>query len=117
MTGLVGGLVLIASAGCSGEQLVEEVVLSNPTAYTATIEVTDGADGGALSLATVPAGSEVTVQEVIDQGPTWSFRFAYAGHEEGMEISRSQLESSGWEVVVPESFATALRDKGVLPPP
>lgn len=115
--GLVGLLFLFVFAGCSGERFVDEVVLSNPTAYTVTVKVTDGAGGGALSLATVPAGSDVTVRDVLDQGPTWSFQFAYAGYGEEMLLSHSQLERSGWQVVVPESFETALRDRGVFPPP
>jgi hypothetical protein len=117
VVGLIGLLLLFTFAGCSGERFVDEVVLSNPTAYVATVEVNDGAGSGALSLATVPARSEVTVKEVIDQGPTWSFRFTYAGYEEGMRLSRSQLQRSDWHVVIPESFETALRDRGVVPPP
>lgn len=115
--GLIGLLFLFAFAGCSEERFVAEVVLSNPTAYTATVKVTDGAGGGALSLATVPPRSEVTVRDVLDQGSTWSFRFAYAGHEEGMRLSSSELESSGWQVVVPESFEATLQERGVVPPP
>jgi hypothetical protein len=117
VVGLTGLLLLFASSSCSGDPFVDEIVLSNPTAYTATVNVTDGTDGGALSLATIPAGSEVTVRDVLDQGATWSFRFAYAGHEEAVQLSRTQLERSGWQVVVPETFETVLRDRGVVPPP
>ena len=117
VVGLGGLLLLFAFASCSGERFVDEVVLTNSTAYTVTVKVTDGSGGGALRLATVPARSEVTVREVIDQGSTWSLSLTYAGHEQGMQLSRSQLERSGWQVVIPESFETALRDRGVVPPP
>jgi hypothetical protein len=117
VVGLLALLLTLVWAGCSSEAFVHEVVIDNPTDFTANVDVTGGERDGWLALGTADPHSERTVEQVLDQGSTWSFRFSYSGYEEVVELSRAELERSGWRVQVPESFATALRDRGVLPPP
>jgi hypothetical protein len=117
LVGLPALLLALVCAGCSSEAFVDEVVIDNPTDFAANVGVTGGERDGWLDLGTAESHSERTVEQVIDQGSTWIFRFSYSGYEEEVELSRDGLERSGWRVQVPESFATALRDRGVLPPP
>jgi hypothetical protein len=78
-----------------------------------------GADrDGWLGLTLVPQRTTTTVEEVVDQGETWIFRFDYVGkYEEEIEVSRRELEQNDWTIEVPPSFAQHLRDLGVPPPP
>jgi hypothetical protein len=115
--GLVALLVALVCAGCSSEAYVDRIVIDNPTAYSANVDVTGRERDGWLALSTADARSERTVEQVLDQGSTWIFRFGYSGYEEEVELSRAELERSGWRVQVPDSFGTALRDRGVPPPP
>lgn len=115
--GLSAILLALWCAACSDAAFVDEVVIDNPTAFTAEVDVNDESRSGWLDLTTVEAGSERTVREVIDQGSTWIIRFSYSDYEEEIELSRAELERSGWRVQVPDSFAGALRDRGFLPPP
>jgi hypothetical protein len=115
---LVLGICSILVAGCSQAAFVDEVTIVNDTAYSANVDVTDGARDGWLGLATVGPESSHTVREVIDQGDIWIFRFDYAGeHAEELEVSRRDLERNEWRVTVPESLEDRLREMGVPPPP
>ena len=110
-------LVAMIFAGCSSERYVERIVIDNPTDFIANVDVTGGARDGWLGIATADAHSAKTVEQVYDQGSTWIFRFSYSGHEEEIQISRAELARSDWRVQVPDSFASALRARGVPPPP
>ncbi|MEA2499384.1 MAG: hypothetical protein QOH26_1789 [Actinomycetota bacterium] len=115
--GLSALLVALLCAGCSGERFVETIVIDNPTAFNANVDVAAGESEAWMGLITAEANSETAVEQIYDQGSTWVFRFSYSGYEESIELSRAELARSGWRVTVPESFATALRERGVLPPP
>lgn len=104
-------------AACSGPPFVAEITIDNPSDYTAGVSVRGGPSDGWLLLTTVSAGGELTIEQVIDQGGHWIFRFDYLGHVEEVEVSRDDLESSGWRIVVPASFESGLRARGVPPPP
>jgi predicted secreted protein len=113
MTAVVAAVGL---ASCSDVALVDRVVIRNPTEYTARVEVR-GAERGWLALTTVSADATSTVERVIDQGPSWIFRFSYGGVEVETTHQRDDLARSGWRVEVPSEFETELRSEGVEPPP
>jgi hypothetical protein len=101
------------ATGCSDVSFIERVVIENNTVYAARVEVR-GREGGWLALTTVRQESTREVREVIDQGDLWVFRFTYAGYESfDVEISRKELEESGWSVEVPQELEEALRGQGV----
>ncbi|MDQ3646395.1 MAG: hypothetical protein M3345_05600 [Actinomycetota bacterium] len=110
-------LTALLLAACDNVNFVERVEIVNGTSYTARVDVS-GEDGGWLALATVSAGSSREVREVIDQGPTWTFRFVYAGYDPvELTIARPDLVDAGWRVEVPDELEERLRDAGVAPPP
>ena len=110
-------LVGLFLGACSNVSFVDEITFVNETDYPASVEVSDDSRQGWLDLTVAQRDRETTVQEVIDQGDVWVFRFDYAGkHVEELEISRSELVRAGWQVEVPPSFGDALKRLGVEPP-
>ena len=105
-------------AACSDASFVDEVTIVNDTEYSANVDVTDETRNGWLGLTAVQPASTTTVEEVIDQGEVWVFRFDYVGkYEEEVEVTRDELERNDWTVEVPESFELELHDLSVPPPP
>jgi hypothetical protein len=108
----------LAGIACSVASFVDEVTIVNDTEYSANIDVTGKTRNGWLGLTAVQPESTTTVEEVIDQGEMWIFRFDYVGkHDEEVEVTRSELEGNDWTVEVPESFEQQLHDLDVPPPP
>ncbi len=115
----VGACALVLGGGaCSGVSFVDGVTIVNDTVYSANIDVTGEAGDGWLLVTSVEPQSTTVVEEVIDQGEKWNFRFDYVGryHQE-VEISRRELEQNGWTIEVPQSFEQRLRELNVSPPP
>jgi len=113
----VGACVLLGGAACSDVSFVDEVAIVNDTEYAANIDVSGKTRDGWLLLTSVDPHSTITVEEVIDQGEMWIFRFDYVGkYEEAVEISRSDLERRDWTIEVPKSFEQRLRDLNLSPP-
>jgi hypothetical protein len=114
----LGACALLGGAPCSDVAFVDEVTIVNDTVYSANVDVTGKTRDGWLLLISVEPQSTTTVEEVIDQGEVWVFRFDYVGkHEEEVEISRRELERGEWTIEVPQSFEQRLRDLNVPPPP
>lgn len=114
---VVGACLLLGGASCSGGSFVDETIV-NDTEYSANVDVTEKERDGWLSLTVVEPQSTATVEEIIDQGEVWIFRFAYVDrHEEDVQISRRELEENNWTIEVPPSFEQRLRDLDVPPPP
>lgn len=110
--------LLLGGAACSGVSFVDEVAVVNDTEYSANIDVSGKAGDGWLLLTTVEPQSTTTVEEVIDQGEMWIFRFDYVGkYDQEVEMSRRQLEQDDWTIEVPRSFEQRLRELDFSPPP
>ena len=78
--------------------------------------MTDGQRDGLIGLATVGRERTRAVEEVIDQGPSWIFRFSYGGVDGGeLAMSRAELERARWTITVPEEFAARMRAAGLGP--
>ena len=103
---------------CSSVSFVDELSLVNDTEYSANVEVTDEDRDGWLALNKLEPQSTTVVEDVIDQGEVWIFRFEYLGrHRVEVRVSRRELAQSDWSIEVPQSFEQGLRDRGVPPPP
>ena len=114
----IGACLFLGGVACSSVSFVDEVAIVNDTEYSANIDVSGKSRDGWLLLTSVEPHSTTAVEEVIDQGETWIFRFDYVGkYEEEVEISRRELERSDWMVEVPQSFEERLRDLDLSPPP
>ncbi len=112
------GASIFVLGACSSVSFVDELSIVNETEYSASVEVTGIDRDGWLELKLVEPHSTTVVEDVIDQGEVWIFRFDYLGkHQEEVEVSSSELAQSDWSVQVPQSFEQSLRDMGVPPPP
>jgi hypothetical protein len=110
-------LVALACAACSGSSFIDKVVIKNPTPYDTRVEISGQSRNDWTPLVTISAKSQVTVQEVYDEGDTWVFRFGYLHFQKEVEVSRAQLTHDSWRITVPASFGTELEARGVTPPP
>jgi hypothetical protein len=120
MRRLIAGVstTILVLGACSSVSFVEQLSLVNNTEYSANVEVTGPNQDGWLELNHLEPNSTTVVQDVIDQGELWIFRFDYLGrYQMEMEVSSRELAQSDWTIEVPERFEQALRNMGVAPPP
>jgi hypothetical protein len=120
MRRLVAGVstTIFLLGACSSVSFVDELSIVNETEYSADVEVTDEDRGGWLALKPVEPNSTTVVEDVIDQGEVWIFRFDYLGkYRVEVEVSGRELAQSDWSIEVPQSFEHGLREMGVPPPP
>jgi hypothetical protein len=116
---LLTALALAFVAGLSGgPSTVARITFENPTVYALDIEVSPGTGTGWTSAGSVRQGSTAVVQEVVDQGDVWLFRFDSQGETGGqLRLSRAELEASGWRVAIPAEVGTRLAEAGAPPTP
>lgn len=95
---------------------VERITFENPTDYDLYVEVTDAEREGWLAVGTAHKGRTTTVEDTVDQGEAWIFRFASQGEQGGeLRISRSQLQRDDWKVHIPVAIAETLRANALRP--
>jgi hypothetical protein len=103
---------------CSPAGAVVEITVVNGTAYDLDVEVSSADRNGWLPIAIVGAGSTDVSQGVLDQGATWIFRFRHWGDPVGeISLTRTDLQTNGWRVEVPESISEHIQELGRPPPP
>jgi hypothetical protein len=113
----VSATILVLGA-CSSVSFVDELSIVNETEYSANVEVTNEDRDGWLALKPLEPHSTTVVEDVVDQGEVWVFRFDYLGrYRVEVEVSSRELAQSDWSIEVPQSFEQGLRDMGVPPPP
>jgi hypothetical protein len=119
MVGLAAAVGLASLVGLSsGPKTIARITFENPTAYALDIEVRPGDAGGWTSAGSVRQMSTAQVSEVIDQGDVWVFRFDSQGQSGGdLELSRTELEASGWRVSIPAEVGARLAAAGAPPNP
>lgn len=111
--------VALAVPGCSRSPgFVARITVENPTRYDIDVEVAGVAQGRWLPLGLVLNGGSTTVEEVIDQGERWIFRFHFAGVEGGRHsLERNQLVRDRWRVVIPPQIEERFMQLGLSPSP
>ena len=108
--------LLMASpiAGCTSARYVDRIEIVNPTEYDLLVDVRPDQNASRLGLGLAKHGSQAIHEQVIDLGEEWIFAFSYVGEEVGsLAIKRSDLESAGWRVVIPDEVGAKLRERGV----
>jgi hypothetical protein len=95
---------------------VRHVTFSNPTPYQLEVLVSGPKSDGWLDLGAVPRESDITVDEVAQQGSKWTFRFTSGGvFAAEMDLTRSDLEHGNWRIAIPPGIADSLQSQGVSP--
>jgi hypothetical protein len=123
----IGAVVLVLATAAAlafvvgrsgGASTIPRLTFENHTAYAIDIDVSPGTGTGWTSAGSVRQQSTGDVNEVIDQGDVWLFRFDSQGESGGqIRLTRSELESSGWRVVIPDEVGTRLAQAGAPPTP
>jgi hypothetical protein len=117
--GLAAALAMAFVAGLSGgPTTVPRLTFDNPTDYALAIEVRPAGDPAWTSAGSVAQRSTGVVEEVVDQGELWVFRFDSQGRSGGeLRLTRAELEQSGWRVEVPHEVGARLAQNGAPPTP
>ena len=107
--------VLIVAPSLAPASYVARLAIDNPTAFDVNVDVADGEGGGWFPLGTLDRERETVLEEVIDPGSTWVFRFSYAGVAGGeLTVSRSELRGAGWQLAVPPGVSERLAAAGLV---
>jgi hypothetical protein len=99
---LVAGLTL----GVPGRETLR---FDNRTGVAVRVTASDEGRTGWLPVATIDAQGRARIEQVIDQGDVWRFRYE-VGPDRIAELrrTRGQLEAAGWTVVIPADTADTL---------
>lgn len=105
------GAVALLAAVAAGELLdppsTVDLVIANESDRDVTVILAGPEGSPVLPVATVDAGEERTVEEVLDQGGTWVVTFRVAGEPAGeLEVTREELAERGFQVVVPATVGS-----------
>jgi hypothetical protein len=108
--------ITLLFAACDDVSYVERLVLVNPTDYNVLVDAKGGDGASWLPLGIANRNAETVKEELIDMGPTWVFRFSYAGEQLSQDpISRRDLVRRRWRYEIPERVGQSLKEKGYAP--
>ena len=83
-----------------------DLVVVNDTDRNVTVVVAGRTGAPVLPVATVDAGEERRVDQVVDQGRTWIVTFRVDGEPaDELEVTRDDLAADGFRIVVPAAVA------------
>jgi hypothetical protein len=110
-------LMLRAEEHLRGAPKVPEVHVVNSSDLLVDVDVSDGSGDGWLPIGIARPRDVTTVEDVVDQGDRWHFRFRSTGVEGGeIRVTEEQLEAAGWRVSIPEPVVEQLQRDGARPP-
>jgi hypothetical protein len=92
---------------------VSRLTIVNNTPFDYGVSMTDAHHDGWTALVTAKAQSSTDVNQVIDQGDTWTFHFYGQGIDAGeVSVARSDLAVSDWHLTIPDAVSKRLSDAG-----
>jgi hypothetical protein len=102
---LVAGLTL----GVPGRETLR---FDNRTGVAVRVTASDDDRTGWLPVGTIDARGHARIEQVIDQGDVWRFRYE-VGPDRIAEVrrTREQLEAASWTVVIPADAADVLSSR------
>jgi len=106
------GMLLLVGAAQSGAAGYVTVRVDNRGGLPLEVDAVDG-DGDALGLGIARARAVTSVDEVVDQGRTWTFVASYGDREVFRKsLTREELAGQGWTLQVPATATTDLEQAG-----
>jgi len=97
---------------------IDQMTVNNPTDYELIVQARGGPDQAWMPLVVLAPGATASMDDVIDQGGTWTFRLAGQGEDAGtFDVSRDQLRDAGWRLAIPPTIGDQLRVRGIPPTP
>ena len=81
---------------------VPTLTIRNPAEYRLNVGLAGDAGEWALPLGSVDRTTFLTLDDVLDQGGNWVFRFSYGGVDAAeLRLTRAELAAADWTVTVP----------------
>jgi hypothetical protein len=109
------GLFVLA-ASCAGDEPIDRLTIVNRTRYDLEVKLSDVKKESWLILGRTNHGSSTVDEMVTDVGPTWVFRFHYAGRDVGeVTVDRDELRRARWSLEVPSEIADRMQEFGFEP--
>jgi hypothetical protein len=97
---------------------VDRVNFVNHTEYAMDVEVTGAGHDGWTAAGIAERQRTTSLQDVVDQGKTWIFRFTSQGVSGGeLRLTKEDLAHADWKVDIPDSVGTRLAREGATPTP
>jgi hypothetical protein len=87
---------------------IDRLTVDNPHRWMVDVDVSDADRDGWVGVGTVEREEERTLASILDQGPLWTIRFAYAGVHIDRRMTDGQLERQDWHITVPDQLADEL---------
>jgi hypothetical protein len=95
---------------------IPRLTVDNPTPFAVNLQVAGPPGQGSSDVGTVGRETQDVVEQVLDAGDRWVFRFSYGGVDAGeVELSRAVLRAAGWRLSVPPEVAGRLAAAGLTP--
>ena len=106
------GMLLLVRVALTGGMDYVTVRVDNRADLALKVDAVDGG-GATQGLGTARARALTQVEEVVDQGRTWTFVAAYGGREVFRQsLTRDELAAQGWTVQVPATVTSDLERAG-----
>ncbi len=106
------GLVVVSRV-VPNPTTVHRVTISNGTDYDLDVDATGASHDGWTPVGIAFAHGDTEMDDVIDHGDVWYFRFQGQGRDGGeIQVTRAQLEADDWKLTVPSSVGNRLRADG-----
>ena len=97
-----------------GPGFVPRITFANPSPYDLTVEAAADPADGWVTVGSVRRRAETTVEQVLDVGDRWTFRFSTGDTEGGtLAFDRQALDAAKWRVEIPSHVEQRLRTSGV----
>ena len=107
--GIIIVAVVLLSLLNTSPKFVSRVTIVNRSPYDLQVSVTNSHRDGWMELSTARAQASTDVNQVVDQGSTWTFRFSGQGVDAGdLTLNRAALAQSNWRVTVPDAVSQRL---------
>lgn len=115
---LVALAAVLASPAVLDEPATVDVVVVNESSRAVTVHVQGDEGAPLLPVATVDAGEERSVEQVLDQGDRWLVTYSVAGVEVGgADLPGDELAAGGFRLSIPASVDEAAGAEGIEPTP
>ncbi|HZQ27428.1 MAG TPA: hypothetical protein VFA94_07000 [Acidimicrobiales bacterium] len=111
-------VVFAANHLLAGPSFIARITVVNPTEYALDVDAAKPDKPAWTPIGTARQRGTTVLEQVIDEGDQWVFRFRTEGIDGGeLRMSRSALEQANWRIEVPASVGDTLRAAGAAPTP
>jgi len=109
---------LVSQLSATAPATVAKITFRNNTPYDLLVTASGADRDGVTSLGTAIAHRSTEIDDVIDQGDVWIFRFEGQARDAGeVRVDRRVLAGGGWSFTIPAAVGERLAAAGAQPSP